>query len=285
MHKPKVKSSSDIIFEPKITTHISFKTDEDLKNEEDLKHKIDDTLKFGMETLNKNFGEVNPKCPYCSVILKKFPESKTKCRNCGKIFYKRKRPYDNKDILIKENELKIFDKEKKRKNFIKLYSTPDYKFYESELKNTLNNNNFSFEDVIIYKYKEENLKYATLYKWQNYIINNNLLLGIYYNLGRYYEALKCGLENEYLEFCWPNTNINGNGFVNRKEMEECFGKREFKMCDSRLVLFAKKIKFDIEDVQELFLSMKFDNFDDSLLPESRINAWKEYISPGLKKYW
>lgn len=283
MYKPKLKlSAQDINFEPKIITHISLKNSEELQKDEEVQRKNAETIKLGMETLNKSFGEINPKCPYCSAILKKFPKSKEKCKYCGQIFYKRKRPYDNKDILIKENEIGIFERERKRKRFIKTYSIADYNVYESELKKSLNKNSFTFEEVIIYKYKKEVSKYASLNKWHDFIISNNLLLCVYADLGRYYEALKCGLENEYLTFCWPSSYVDGSDFVDKDEMEKIFGKHEILFCDSRLIQFSKKINYSIEDVKNMFFSMEF---DDSTFPETRGDTWNNYIFPGFKKYW
>src|SRR5690606_10019656 len=45
-------------------------------------------------------------CPYCGVLLVKFPARKTKCESCGQFIYVRTSPEDEvTKILVTENEL------------------------------------------------------------------------------------------------------------------------------------------------------------------------------------
>jgi hypothetical protein len=49
-------------------------------------------------------------CPYCDEILPKVPERKTKCKNCGRFYFRRNRPdarYDYK--IVTEEEAKEID--------------------------------------------------------------------------------------------------------------------------------------------------------------------------------
>jgi len=49
------------------------------------------------------------KCVYCQAPLIKAPEKRTKCKKCGDYIYVRKRPSDNKRVLLKESELNILE--------------------------------------------------------------------------------------------------------------------------------------------------------------------------------
>ena len=68
-----------------------------------------------MKELNSCLGITEAKCPYCGEKLYKFPKAKTKCKSCGNFIYKRTRPFDNKAILVKENELDEVEKEWEKK--------------------------------------------------------------------------------------------------------------------------------------------------------------------------
>lgn len=59
-----------------------------------LKNKLEN--KIGIETAN---------CPYCGIDLPKFPQRKTKCKNCDNFIYVRTRPSDKKKILLTEDEI------------------------------------------------------------------------------------------------------------------------------------------------------------------------------------
>jgi hypothetical protein len=48
-------------------------------------------------------------CPYCGIELSKFPGRKTKCKSCGNQMYVRTRPTDKKKVIIKEDEIEIYE--------------------------------------------------------------------------------------------------------------------------------------------------------------------------------
>ena len=50
-------------------------------------------------------GNTEPICPYCNYQFKKFPLKKTKCPNCNNFVRSRKRPLDNKKVLLKEEQM------------------------------------------------------------------------------------------------------------------------------------------------------------------------------------
>jgi len=78
--------------------------------------KIENELHINISKLNKKIGIENAICPYCKTELKKLPQAKTKCKECGNDIYSRTRVYDNKKILLKEDELDLFEFEKIKKD-------------------------------------------------------------------------------------------------------------------------------------------------------------------------
>lgn len=58
-----------------------------------------------LEALDKTIGVTEPVCPYCGKDLENKISSRKECKHCGKVIYRRKRPYDKKDIWITESQL------------------------------------------------------------------------------------------------------------------------------------------------------------------------------------
>lgn len=50
-------------------------------------------------------GNIDPICASCGERFEKMPGRKIKCKSCGKFNYVRKRPLDNKRVLLREDEL------------------------------------------------------------------------------------------------------------------------------------------------------------------------------------
>lgn len=67
-------------------------------------------------SLSGNLGNTNVICPYCEEILEKMPKRKTKCPKCENYIYKRTRPHDEVDIIIREDQLDIVEEEWAIKN-------------------------------------------------------------------------------------------------------------------------------------------------------------------------
>jgi hypothetical protein len=63
------------------------------------------------DSLSKNIGVTEALCPYCNSDLEKKPTRKTKCPHCNNYIYKRTRPYDNADILIREEQIDLIEEE------------------------------------------------------------------------------------------------------------------------------------------------------------------------------
>ncbi len=58
-----------------------------------------------LEKLNKKIGETDPVCPHCNGPLEFDITHETECPHCGEKIFRRKRPYDQKDILVSEGDL------------------------------------------------------------------------------------------------------------------------------------------------------------------------------------
>lgn len=81
----------------------------------------------------KKIGETDAICPYCKCKLSKFPKAKTKCKQCGNYIYKRTRPSDRREILIKESEIELVEEEweklfNNKESFIKKFFKPKIKY-------------------------------------------------------------------------------------------------------------------------------------------------------------
>lgn len=107
--------------------------DQESRPKSELQFQGFDQKKNQPASLIKTIGETNAVCPYCNEELEKMPSRKTKCPHCGNYIFKRTRPYDNANILIREDQIEdmeeqwaikngqhdLFLKEKRRKEKIK----------------------------------------------------------------------------------------------------------------------------------------------------------------------
>lgn len=76
-----------------------------------LKDRPSNTVGFDENSLSRNIGITKAECPYCFTELDKKPSRKTKCPYCGEFIYKRTRPFDNTDILIREDQIDQIEEE------------------------------------------------------------------------------------------------------------------------------------------------------------------------------
>lgn len=63
------------------------------------------------DKLNRTIGETEAVCPYCGTELEKKPVRKTKCPHCKNYIFKRTRPYDNRNILVRKEQIDRIEKE------------------------------------------------------------------------------------------------------------------------------------------------------------------------------
>jgi hypothetical protein len=64
-------------------------------------------------------GSTECNCPYCMTPLEKFPARATKCKQCGKKYFSRKRPFDEQQVVLREDELPALEEEWKKDYQIK----------------------------------------------------------------------------------------------------------------------------------------------------------------------
>ena len=105
-------------------------------------------------------------CPYCKIVLKKFPIRKTKCFNCGENIHILKFNNYTEKKLITENEKLNYDAEQKRINFrnrwltdLQRFGIKEHTFYERKeqffkktgIQNNDNDVVWSFFNELVYK--------------------------------------------------------------------------------------------------------------------------------------
>lgn len=57
-------------------------------------------------------------CPYCREEIIKFPARKTKCKSCGKYYYAKRMPGENKKRIVTEKEAEQIEKQWEEESFI-----------------------------------------------------------------------------------------------------------------------------------------------------------------------
>lgn len=67
-------------------------------------------------SLSRDIGQTSAICPYCDEHLDKMPSRKTKCPYCKNYIYKRTRPYDEANIIVREDQLEKIKEEWAIKN-------------------------------------------------------------------------------------------------------------------------------------------------------------------------
>lgn len=67
-------------------------------------------------SLSRGIGQTSAICPYCDEKLDKMPSRKTKCPYCENYIYKRTRPYDEVNIIVREDQLEKIKEEWAIKN-------------------------------------------------------------------------------------------------------------------------------------------------------------------------
>jgi len=88
-------------------------------------NEIPTTKKVGLTAI----GNTEPVCPYCNYRFDKMPLKKKQCPKCNNFVRSRSRPFDNKKVLIKENQIEELDRQwaikNERSDGIKLGASPE----------------------------------------------------------------------------------------------------------------------------------------------------------------
>jgi len=74
-----------------------------------LRAEIIETI--AVEPVMTEVGIVDPICPYCGVVLPEMPKSKKKCRKCRSPIFVKKRPIDQRYVLVTEEQLDLIEEQ------------------------------------------------------------------------------------------------------------------------------------------------------------------------------
>ena len=212
----------------------------------------------------KEIGVLEDVCPYCSGVLKKQPQRKTKCPHCGHLILVRTRPSDRKRVLVTERQAVEIETQ-----WTEIQSVPpsriSWKEGFNEEKQRLKakfGREPSDNDVTWSLLNKELLEYSTKQHWglyRNTLFEMGQVLQAESKLA---EALK-----RYLEVCYLDLNGPKNqGPIDeseRKLLHEMFGQdiRPFKPEDGELfpgmLYYAeyviRKLTLQSDDVRDRFL--------------------------------
>ena len=97
-------------------------------------------------------GNTEPVCPYCNYRFDKMPLKKKQCPKCNNFVRSRTRPFDNKKVLIKENQIEELDRQwaikNERSDGIKLGASPEVRRQLSQkLANQIETNTNCFKGI------------------------------------------------------------------------------------------------------------------------------------------
>lgn len=228
-------------------------------------------------TGNENIGITTPNCPYCGIELNKFPGRKTKCKNCNNFIYVRTRPFDNKKILIKEDEILAVQIEWEKKNGtyeIRQQERDEFEIVRQELMQKRNSTIISDNDIKWVLYQQKRLKYANSKDWYNYGLCTEKMAQVLFDEKKYKSALEHYLEAEYFSMC-------------------CGGDIDGFMPKSHLIKYPNLLKSSFlsyvydcidhlqlqpENIREMFMNLIIININ---FPLTRNEAWK-YLKEKLK---
>lgn len=227
--------------------------------------------------LKKNIGIDTANCPYCGTELKKFPGRKTKCKSCNNFIYVRTRPYDNKKILIKEDEIIDIQIEWEKKN-------GTYEFHQKErnelieIKHDLmakRNTNFVSDNDIKWVYcQQKRLDAAQHQNWNDYGSFTEQMAQLLYDEQKYQAALEHYLEAEYFSMCCGG---NADGFMPKTHLIQFPNLLKAPFL-SYVYDCIESLDLNEIEIEKIFMDMIIVNAPFTL---SRKEAWK-YMKQKLK---
>lgn len=224
--------------------------------------------------VHKNIGMENKICPYCGNILEKFPSRKKQCKACKNYMYIRTRPYDNKKVIVTEQEIEIIkEDELKKYGEYEEYLIQKQKFEQEKdwLKKIRNCNYVPNEDVQWSLYNKDRLLLFSQQNWKEYMEITSKMAQQLYIEKKYDDSLELYLEAGYFDICSPDEN---GAFENR---EAILG---YPHCSYiiNLIQCMEKAGLEIEDVEKMFYNVPISNIK---IPISRKEAW-EIIDKNIR---
>jgi len=222
----------------------------------------------------KEIGEVDC-CPYCKHKLEKIPARKKKCLFCSNFIYSRKRPVDQKKVLLTQEDAKEVEKQWQIANGTREYHIEEEKNYES------------MRDVLRKRFGKEPSDHDI--KWG--LFNNNLIehastkqWGLYRNdkfaMGellrkekKFKQALTFFLQVVYLDI---------NGAENTHPdlvMQEFDPKNGFIALGiiEKIDTIMRKLKISTKELEDLFVKTNDQTKPKKKMPISPKQAWKKII--------
>lgn len=227
-------------------------------------------------SFSKNVGNTNAICPYCEERLEKMPKRKTKCPKCGNYIYKRTRPYDEVDIIIREDQLDIIEEEWAIKNGshdIYLKEKSREKRIRDEMRERFGKEPADYDvEFRVLNDQANEAEFRGNYGWaRNYRLNmaKNLEKRKSHEL-----ALRMYFHVCYLDINGPN-NLGGMQSEDSSEYPD-FTPDNGMLAPGvikRMKKLISKIEFDKIDCKEEFIGVNRPIFNGSPAPISPEKAW------------
>lgn len=214
---------------------------------------------------NENIVTTELFCPHCGVELNKFPQAKTKCKDCNNYIYSRKRPYEDKKVLLKENEIeKVYGDTLRKQDIYEIYKEKKDRFLakKEELKKQWNIQNISDSDVKWHLYMEDINTAAYSKDWIEYTRLKWEIANFLFDSRRYNVAINYYLEFTYFNMCCPCST----GFLG-KEAAEKIG---LLIPSFKIIYCASEIGMDINRIKQCFMNI---NTTFVSLPTSKTEVW------------
>lgn len=209
-------------------------------------------------------------CPYCGVILEKFPQSKTKCKDCGNYIYSKTRPQDRKKVLLKESEVKLLESQWDDKYFGDLLND---KYFGDRLefeavKNKLlqRDPNYTDYDVMWTILNNRVVKQKNLSDLQELVHLTNGQADVQFFYKKYSDALDNYCRAIYLDMINQFRIFKLFGNVPNYKLRAYLNNQVIKICELLNIRFEDLESIFLESTQPYFASMKLE-----LSPEQ---SWK-----------
>lgn len=260
-------------------------------NQNNRKEKVDiqmdicvsykEPVKNWKQLMNPNIGTEQQECPYCHASLSSFPKRKTKCKKCNNYFYSKERPYDDKRVIVKEDELELImiDELKKYGEYEKyLADKKRFSDKENELKLSQDTNEVSYYDVKMCLYEEDRIICKDNKEFASYRGKTRNMASLSFCYERYMAVVSLYLEAEYIDICHADDNRSSLTKTDLESME-IFPLVSFNKYFENSVRKLNLTKADLKKVffeQPIIIGKEYQLY-------SKEDAWK-YIEVELKKF-
>lgn len=220
-------------------------------------------------------GNTRPICPYCGSRLKSMISRKTACPHCGKAIYKRTRPKDGKDILVREDQVDLIQMQWWVKNGtyaqnMKIKLTQEKKYQAVKKERMKKYGKASDYDIKWQMFRQDLIKNSKSSNWSSYRMTKFEMAKLQISREDYNTALMILCEILYLDLHGPN-DMRGNLSRERLAILKPFDQRFSIVADGVIRLVErcmKKGNIPLPKVKETFFRIA--------------NAAQSYISTPIK---